>query len=76
MPSTVIADFSYHPAKRDLDVLFRTGWLYRYHGVPGIVVQAMKAAPSKGVYFNANIRNRYRYTRVGKADRIVRNVTE
>jgi hypothetical protein len=61
MPSTVIAGIYYEPARRELDVLFRTDWLYRYFDVPEIEFERLAAAASKGAYFNANIRTSYRY---------------
>jgi lysyl-tRNA synthetase class 2 len=62
MPSTVIRRFDYHFEEQALDVLFTTGRLYRYHDVPPDVVDAFRAAFSKGRYFNARIRDRYDYT--------------
>ena len=63
MPSTVIKTFSYVPGEQALDVQFQTGRHYRYHDVPAEEAEAMRAAFSKGVYFNEHIRDRYRYTR-------------
>ena len=61
MPSTVIRRFSYDPAAQALEVTFVTGRRYRYAKVPTAEVEAMRAAFSKGRYFNANIRDRYPY---------------
>jgi len=63
MPSSVIRAYCYHPAERRLDILFVTGKLYSYHDLPPDVYGAMRNALSKGEFFNAHIRNRYRYTR-------------
>lgn len=63
MPSSVIRRFDYDDADRRLDIMFVTGRLYAYHDVPPDEVQAFRAAPSKGEYFNAHIRDRYRFTR-------------
>jgi hypothetical protein len=68
MPSTVIRRFSYDPAARALDVTFVTGRRYRYAGVPAAEVEAMRAAFSKGRYFNANIRDRYRFVELTSDD--------
>jgi lysyl-tRNA synthetase class 2 len=62
MPSTVIRRFDYHFEEQALDVLFTTGRRYRYHDVPPDVVDAFRAAFSKGRYFNARIRDRFDYT--------------
>ncbi len=63
MPSTVIRTFRYDAAARRLTVVFATGRQYRYHRVPVEVFEAMKAAFSKGEFFNAHIRDRFAYTR-------------
>ncbi|MEJ0028573.1 MAG: KTSC domain-containing protein [Rhizomicrobium sp.] len=63
MPSSVIRTFSYDAAKRRLRVVFTTGRRYEYHNVPAEVFEAMKAASSKGEYFNAYIRDRFAFTR-------------
>ena len=63
MPSRVIRRFEYDDADRRLDILFVTGRRYAYHDVPPEEVTAFRAAFSKGEYFNAHIRDRYRFTR-------------
>jgi len=63
MPSSVIRSYRYDPAGRHLDVVFVSGRLYRYHDVPEDIYQGMRRAFSRGEYFNANIRERFRYTR-------------
>jgi len=61
MPSTVIRSFDYDPAEQRLDVTFVTGRRYSYFEVPEETYAAMKASFAKGEFFNANIRNRFRY---------------
>ena len=61
MPSTVIRRFDYSPQSRELVVEFVTGRRYAYLEVPEEEVAAMRAAFAKGRYFNAHIRERYRY---------------
>src|SRR4051812_39487662 len=61
MPSTVIRSFDYDPAQRRLDVTFVTGRRYSYFDVPPDIYAAMKASFAKGEFFNAQIRNRYRF---------------
>ena len=65
MPSTVIRWFTYHAAEQRLEVLFTTGRCYNYYDVPAAVAQDMREALSKGGFFNAHIRNRFRFTRDG-----------
>jgi KTSC domain len=59
MPSTVIRRFHYDPARRELQVTFVTGRRYVYDDVPPGVVDAFRAAFSKGTFFNREIRDRY-----------------
>ena len=59
MPSTVIRRFDYAPEAQELVIEFATGRRYVYAEVPEEEVKAMRAAFSKGRYFNARIRDRY-----------------
>ncbi|MEO5774708.1 MAG: KTSC domain-containing protein [Sphingomicrobium sp.] len=61
MPSTVIRDHHYRPESRKLLINFQTGRRYVYFDVPPAAVEAMRSAMSKGRYFNAHIRDRYRF---------------
>jgi hypothetical protein len=63
MPSTVIRSFSYDDAARELTIIFRTGRQYTYEGVPKEIFEAMKAAFSKGEFFNDHIREHFRFRR-------------
>lgn len=64
MPSSVIASFRHDPATNILTVRFVTGRVYRYFAVPEAEARALRAAGSKGRYFNTHIRNRYPYEEV------------
>jgi hypothetical protein len=59
MPSTVIRDFSYNVASRQLTVTFVTGRVYAYAEVPPAVVSAFRNSGSKGRFFNQDIRDHY-----------------
>ena len=61
MPSTVIRRFDYSPERRELLVEFVTGRRYLYRDVPEEEARALRGAFSKGRYFNARIRDRYRF---------------
>jgi lysyl-tRNA synthetase class 2 len=63
MPSSVIRAFFYDAARRRLKVVFTTGRRYFYHDVPPDVFDALQAAFSKGEFFNAQIRDRFAFTR-------------
>ena len=64
MPSTVIRSFNYESASRQLEIEFQSGLRYVYYDVPTEVFKAMRAAPSRGSFFNASIRDRYSYSRL------------
>lgn len=54
--------FRDHQGAYALDIRFRSGRIYRYHGVPEAVYRALLAAPSKGVYHDRNIKWSYPFT--------------
>jgi len=64
MPSSVIRAFDYDPQARRLAVTFVTGKRYAYLDVPEAVVDAFRAAFSKGEFFNRSIRNHFRFERM------------
>jgi lysyl-tRNA synthetase class 2 len=64
MPSTAIHDHDYDPGTSRLTVTFVTGRIYEYDEVPPDVAADFSAARSKGEFFNAHIRNHYRYREV------------
>jgi hypothetical protein len=64
MPSTAIRNFFYDPAKRQLWVTFVTGRRYVYDEVPSEVFDAFKTAPSRGTFFNQEIRDHYAFREV------------
>lgn len=59
MPSTVIRNYLYDAANGELWLTFVTGRRYVYAAVPHAVFDAFKAAPSRGRFFNLEIRDRY-----------------
>ncbi len=59
MPSSVIRDFEYDPARYELTVNFVSGKVYVYSLVPAPVADAFAEAAAKGVYFNENVRDRF-----------------
>ncbi len=63
MPSAVIRSYEYCAARRELRVIFQSGRSYVYKDVPPEAYSAMKNAFSKGEFFNANIRDRYTFSR-------------
>ncbi len=61
MPSTVIRHHAYAAKERALTVEFVTGRRYLYLDVPEREYAAFCNAFSKGRYFNAHIRDHYRF---------------
>lgn len=65
--SSNIKAYAYDSTKHSLYVYFRSKILdslskiYEYRHVPLHIYQGLEAAESKGVYFSANIRNKYNY---------------
>jgi hypothetical protein len=64
MPSPVIRSFHYDAAQRRLEVRFVSGRRYSYFDVPEETMERMRGSFSKGEFFNAHIRNRFRFERL------------
>jgi hypothetical protein len=64
MPSSVIRAYRYDPSKHELLVIFQTGRRYLYKKVPPETHDALKAAFSKGWFFNRHIRDQFEYERI------------
>ena len=63
MPSSVIRSYRYDPGRRELKLVFQSRRRYTYGDVPAEAYAAMKAAFSKGEFFNRHIRDRYTFRR-------------
>ena len=63
MPSSVIRSYHYDPARRELSVVFQSRRRYTYIDVPAETYAAMKAAFSKGEFFNRHIRDKFTFRR-------------
>jgi hypothetical protein len=61
MPSTVIRSFQYDEASYSLLITFQSGRRYRYLDVPAKTVDELRAASSKGRFFNTSIRGQFAY---------------
>jgi hypothetical protein len=59
MPSSVIRSFRYDTGRRNLHIEFQSGRRYGYQDVPPESYAAMKAAFSKGEFFNDQIRDQF-----------------
>jgi len=49
---------------RVLEIQFESGRVYQYYDVPKHIYAEMLSAPSKGKYFNANIRGKFPYQEI------------
>jgi lysyl-tRNA synthetase class 2 len=62
--SAAIQEIDYDAERAKLLVRFTSGEQYVYVGVPGEVHRSFCEAPSKGRFFQAEIRDRYPYNRL------------
>ncbi len=62
MPSSVIRKWNYDESERQLNVLFVSGRSYCYYDVPLEIAEEMRAAFSKGRFFNRRIRDHFAFT--------------
>ena len=63
--SSNIKSIGYDLAKNDLEIEFQTMYIYVYHDVPKKVFRELMNADSIGKYFHQNIRDKYKYEKVG-----------
>jgi len=64
MPSSVIRGFRYEAATQTLTITFVSGQRYAYDAVPAAVHEDLIRAPSRGRFFAAHIRARFRHRRL------------
>lgn len=62
--SSTIAAIGYDHAVEILEVEFHKTGLYQYFNVPVGMYEALMAAPSHGVFLNANIKGQFAYERL------------
>ena len=64
LESSFLASVLYLPKRRELEVEFRSGEVCRYFDVPRQIYGELLKVPSKGGYFNSNIRQRFLFQRI------------
>jgi hypothetical protein len=64
MPSSVVSAMQYDALTSTLRIIFVSGSIYEYKGVPESVYEDMKAADSKGTYLNRQIKGKYLFKKV------------
>ena len=69
MPSSVIRSYHYDRRRRALDIVFQSRRRYTYLRVPERIYDEMKAAISKGEFFNRHIRDHFTFERNGEEPR-------
>jgi hypothetical protein len=62
--SSMIASIGYLARSRMLEIEFVSGSIYRYLDVEQETYDDFLAAPSKGTFFNAHIKDEYSFVRV------------
>ena len=62
--STISAIEYYDKIKKELVIEFKGGSQYLYKEVPEETFEAMKKAESKGIYFHANIKNKFETVKI------------
>jgi lysyl-tRNA synthetase class 2 len=72
MPSAAIEAFSYDEALSELTIRFVGGATYVYWMVPAAVAAALAAAPSRGAFVNARIKDRFPFRKIAEAEKAPR----
>ena len=67
--SSAMRSAGYDNTTRTLEIEFPDGDVYRYLDVPPETWRAFEDAPSKGLFFSGEIRDRFAFERVGTASR-------
>jgi len=63
--SSDLCSVGYDKETQVLEIEFQAGGVYQYFDVPESVHQALLDAPSKGKYFHRNIKNSFKWRKVG-----------
>jgi hypothetical protein len=58
--SSSLLDVGYDPGTGTLEVGFKNGTVYQYFDVPETTHIELMNSASKGIFFNANVRNSFR----------------
>lgn len=61
--SSNLVSVGYDPNSEILEIEFKGGSIYRYLNVPAFEHERLMSASSHGIYFNANIKDRYPFER-------------
>jgi hypothetical protein len=64
MPLAVIAAYDYDPEKKILKIRYHSGKVYHYLEVTEKVFRGMRSTMVKGIWFNRNIKGKYKFEEV------------
>lgn len=64
MPSSVVAEISYDTVLNTLRIIYVSGSVYDYLKVPEEIFLEMKAARSKGIFLNENIKGNFKFKKI------------
>lgn len=64
--SSALSSVGYDEGSSTLELEFKSGSVYDYHGVPPDVYRELMEADSKGRFVSSNIKGRYAASRVGE----------
>jgi hypothetical protein len=64
--SSAVSRIDYTPDTGILDIWYKDAGLYSYLDVPETVYRALLAAPSKGRFINAHIKDHFAYKQPGR----------
>ena len=62
--SSNLKSIGYDQSSNILEIEFLSGGIYQYFKVPSQIYLALMNATSKGTYFHANIKEKYKYNHI------------
>jgi KTSC domain len=63
--SSNLTSIGYDSASQTLEVEFQNGSIYQYYNVTPAIFEAFDRAPSKGQFFNSQIKDSFPFARTG-----------
>lgn len=64
--SSNLRSVSYDATKKNLEIEFRSGLIHQYQNVPSKIHTGLLSASSAGIYYDENIKNRFRSVSIGR----------
>lgn len=62
--SSDIREIGYDESLLILEIVFKEGSIYQYLDVPGVIYEEFIQSSSKGKYFHAHVKNKYRFIKL------------